>query len=220
MNMEYSKEELIEAYEIGGSYAKAAKLLNLSSGKFRYYYLLVLDKCTKCGFDKEEIKSTRCNSCLEKQRLVFIEETKKCLTCDNILVKTLNLSKSWHNLKYCSECKKKICVINTQNYNKKHPETKLKSRIISSKRRALKRSTTSKNINKYIENLFIITKSCYYCPSNVNLTIEHKTPLSRGGTHTEDNIVLACAKCNFKKHTKTEQEFRNTMGGGLSHALL
>jgi 5-methylcytosine-specific restriction endonuclease McrA len=39
-------------------------------------------------------------------------------------------------------------------------------------------------------------------------------PLSRGGTNDISNIVLACANCNLKKHTKTHAEFIKILGGG------
>jgi 5-methylcytosine-specific restriction endonuclease McrA len=31
------------------------------------------------------------------------------------------------------------------------------------------------------------------------LTIDHVIPRSKGGTHTWDNVVIACATCNSKK---------------------
>lgn len=36
--------------------------------------------------------------------------------------------------------------------------------------------------------------------------IEHKTPISRGGTNERENLVLACAKCNTNKGVRTEAE--------------
>lgn len=59
---------------------------------------------------------------------------------------------------------------------------------------------------------------CYYCgielllvknkPFNPQrLVVEHKTPVSRGGTNANDNLVAACARCNARKHKKTESEF-------------
>lgn len=38
--------------------------------------------------------------------------------------------------------------------------------------------------------------------------LEHKTPLSRGGTNIKTNLAIACQKCNCRKHTKTEEEYR------------
>lgn len=38
-------------------------------------------------------------------------------------------------------------------------------------------------------------------------TIEHILPLSRGGTHTFDNVTLACHSCNVRKNAKTVDEW-------------
>lgn len=45
---------------------------------------------------------------------------------------------------------------------------------------------------------------CAYCgqPSDT-LTQEHMQPLSRGGSHTQDNIVPACGPCNRSKSART-----------------
>src|ERR1044071_9997283 len=51
---------------------------------------------------------------------------------------------------------------------------------------------------------------CYFCHEALDLskkgsvTLEHLTPLSRGGTHTPDNLRIACRSCNSRKHNKTE----------------
>lgn len=43
--------------------------------------------------------------------------------------------------------------------------------------------------------------------SGVDATIEHRLPLSRGGKHLWNNVVLACRDCNMSKNQKTELEF-------------
>lgn len=61
---------------------------------------------------------------------------------------------------------------------------------------------------------------CSYCSVELNFvraknreftghdaTIEHRLPLSRGGSHVWDNVVLACRNCNLSKGSKTEEEF-------------
>jgi hypothetical protein len=56
---------------------------------------------------------------------------------------------------------------------------------------------------------------CAYClVENVKLTIDHMVPLSRGGKHCFDNIVLSCQRCNSSKNSKTLLEwllFNNTL---------
>lgn len=46
---------------------------------------------------------------------------------------------------------------------------------------------------------------CYYCDAEFSadkLHIDHIIPLSRGGSHTVDNVCTACAFCNLSKNAK------------------
>ena len=49
---------------------------------------------------------------------------------------------------------------------------------------------------------------CAYCHKIARLQVEHVVPLSRGGLHRIGNIVPACARCNYSKHTSTVTEWR------------
>lgn len=52
---------------------------------------------------------------------------------------------------------------------------------------------------------------CLYCgvevKRGINLHLDHKVPLCRGGKHTIDNLNPACQECNLRKGTKTVEEF-------------
>lgn len=48
--------------------------------------------------------------------------------------------------------------------------------------------------------------TCQYCGSLKNLTLDHVLPRSRGGTHTWNNVVIACAPCNGRKGNRTPLE--------------
>jgi 5-methylcytosine-specific restriction endonuclease McrA len=48
--------------------------------------------------------------------------------------------------------------------------------------------------------------TCQYCGSTRHLTIDHVLPRSKGGAHTWDNVVSACAKCNARKGDRTPIE--------------
>lgn len=63
--------------------------------------------------------------------------------------------------------------------------------------------------------------NCYYCGVEMDFTpasgrkfkknhatIEHLIPLSKGGHHIWENVVLACHNCNVVKNAKSEIEFR------------
>lgn len=44
---------------------------------------------------------------------------------------------------------------------------------------------------------------CHYCLTPANeLTYDHVIPLSKGGAHSKDNIVMACRSCNCSKGAK------------------
>lgn len=50
---------------------------------------------------------------------------------------------------------------------------------------------------------------CIYCAIDLKLGkhLDHKTPLSRGGSNTDDNVQLTCPLCNMRKHAKTHEEY-------------
>ena len=43
---------------------------------------------------------------------------------------------------------------------------------------------------------------CAYCGSKNNITIDHYIALDKGGSHSVDNIVLACSFCNTSKKNR------------------
>lgn len=49
---------------------------------------------------------------------------------------------------------------------------------------------------------------CVYCHEVKRLTLDHVTPISRGGKHVCENIVGACPNCNSAKHDKTLLEWK------------
>jgi 5-methylcytosine-specific restriction endonuclease McrA len=56
--------------------------------------------------------------------------------------------------------------------------------------------------------------ACHYCGnflySNMPYHIEHKIPITRGGTNYIENIAISCPDCNRHKHDKTEEEFNES----------
>jgi 5-methylcytosine-specific restriction endonuclease McrA len=54
-------------------------------------------------------------------------------------------------------------------------------------------------------------EDCAYCIRRLADTIDHVHPKSRGGTHTWDNTVGACGKCNSRKSNKTVKEAGMTL---------
>jgi hypothetical protein len=95
-------------------------------------------------------------------------------------------------------------------WQKKHPE---KASEASRKRRALKASVSVDPISsaQLQERLAKFENRCFYCALRGTIGPvehwDHGTPLSRGGSHTLDNLFPSCAMCNMRKHTKTVLEF-------------
>jgi len=51
---------------------------------------------------------------------------------------------------------------------------------------------------------------CYYCKRRIapsTYQIDHKMPLSRGGSNWPANLGLTCRSCNASKRAKTEEEY-------------
>lgn len=79
---------------------------------------------------------------------------------------------------------------------------------------------------KFQDIIFLIEKSfndgflCCYCKRKLDLTttrpyysvfsIDHKIPLSRGGSNSIDNLAVCCNVCNIVKGTMTDVEFLST----------
>ncbi len=50
---------------------------------------------------------------------------------------------------------------------------------------------------------------CHYCQNSfgkADLTMDHKTPISRGGTTSKGNVVVCCKDCNSQKKYFTPAE--------------
>lgn len=61
--------------------------------------------------------------------------------------------------------------------------------------------------------LFRQYPGCHWCPTALDYgsaTLDHLIPLSKGGSNSEDNCVLACEECN--------RDRRNTMPERMKHA--
>ena len=57
--------------------------------------------------------------------------------------------------------------------------------------------------------LYSQANKCFYCGQDMGATpsLEHLTPVSRGGDNQSWNLVYACKSCNSKKHNSTLEEY-------------
>lgn len=49
--------------------------------------------------------------------------------------------------------------------------------------------------------------TCHYCACQWGCVVDHVQPASRGGSRAEDNLVVACNRCNSEKSDMTPGEW-------------
>ena len=55
--------------------------------------------------------------------------------------------------------------------------------------------------------------TCQYCGKKAqDLTLDHVVPRRQNGSHTWENVVVACNRCNLRKAGRTPAEARMTLG--------
>lgn len=62
-----------------------------------------------------------------------------------------------------------------------------------------------------IKKLYGATQ-CFYCSKELTedeKTVDHKLPVSKGGTNEMTNLVICCQTCNSKKRDQTAEEYRS-----------
>jgi 5-methylcytosine-specific restriction endonuclease McrA len=99
------------------------------------------------------------------------------------------------------------------------PEGREKVRVKVRRRRArLKGAMRHHTANDVRVSIEVQQGRCFYCEADVPIkyTVDHLIPLVRGGSDGPENIVIACASCNFRKADKTPEEF----AAGIKHRRL
>ena len=91
-------------------------------------------------------------------------------------------------------------------YHRAHPEVlRAKSNAYRARARAAEGQFTSA---EWLALVASYDGKCAYRGEVGPLQVDHRTPLSRGGANSIDNILPACRKCNTEKGQLTEAEFR------------
>ena len=91
-------------------------------------------------------------------------------------------------------------------YHGAHPEVlRAKSNAYRARARAADGQFTSAEWRALVESY---GGKCAYRGEVGPVQVDHRTPLTRGGANSIDNILPACRKCNTEKGQLTEAEFR------------
>jgi 5-methylcytosine-specific restriction endonuclease McrA len=139
-------------------------------------------------------------------------------------VRDYNKARREEHKEYYKETHKKYYEANKDRYkqwakqyreaNKDHH--RIIKRLARSRRRAIERSAGGKYTEDDVRAMYKRQKGkCYYCGEKVGKKyhVDHVVPLSRGGSNSPDNLVIACPYCNDSKGTKLVHEWEK--GGRL-----
>ncbi len=109
--------------------------------------------------------------------------------------------------------KRKAYVLANQDENKSYQRSYAKSehgRLVRNnaehRRRARIKQTEDAVTNAEVKELIAQSTNCAYCDGGFDLlrrrTLDHVTPLSKGGVHKLSNLAIACGPCNSRKGSK------------------
>lgn len=191
-----------------------------------------MKKCGKCKLEKDEIEfnnnkskkdslATECKLCKRQQDARYREvsllknpeynkiyqiqyrkenaaqiDAKKKIYIKNNKTAHLKRQHNWYE-KNKYDIKNRISL-----YKKEHPEQyqMYNNRRIARKKTSIIEIFTHQDIiNRY-------GNKCFYC-DGLFIHIDHYMPLSRGGTHTLENVRPSCEHCNLTKSNKLPEEF-------------
>lgn len=110
------------------------------------------------------------------------------------------------NQRYYQQNKARINERGRQ-YNNSHREQARASRW---RRKALMKNAPGKFTTDDIKTLYKMQKGrCWYCQKSIEdgYHIDHRIPLSRGGTNDPSNLVLTCPFCNLSKNDRLPHEW-------------
>jgi len=106
---------------------------------------------------------------------------------------------------YCTICGGSVGGALWHHYRQEHPEIR---RSHSSRCEQYRRNSNKRReMRKRAWYRDMVQEPCIYCGKDPAGTVDHKTPLVRGGSNTRENTVPCCKKCNNKKGRMTYSEY-------------
>lgn len=77
------------------------------------------------------------------------------------------------------------------------------------RRRARKAGVALDCDTPVIRELLVAHRQCFYCRGllSFDVTVDHKLPLDRGGSHGFANLAVCCTRCNTLKGLMDGEEF-------------
>ena len=168
--------------------------------------------CAECGRNRQHKAKGLCGQCYDRQWSVGYRKAHKERKA------AYDRQRYWANPEKARENKRRRDKANAKyiseygrQWRKDNPDkNREKSRI----RRARKNGATIGPVDEAA--IYERDGACIYCGSDKDLTLDHLTPLSRGGPHTQDNLAVACRSCNSSKGTKPLEDWLQTQPRALA----
>ena len=99
----------------------------------------------------------------------------------------------------------------------KNKEKRRASQRACSQRYTARKKGAKGNVTKeeWAQIVSLCNGKCFWCGKSMDVvTQDHLIPLSKGGSHTPDNVVPACRSCNCKKSDRDPLEFLSDVISG------
>ena len=157
---------------------------------------------------------------MEQDVFLFGEEDAKplenlrCHHCGDELFPAYFKNSSWYAKRGVRQGKHGHCRFCAKQKMKMRPSSKAASK----RREATKRGAVGAGESVQKEILYAAQdghcKDCKVWFPMRELELEHRIPLSQGGTHTYDNLVLSCGPCNRSKGGLTVEQWHDRRNNG------
>lgn len=160
----------------------------------------------KCKNDHIAVRRTDNGSCLLCSKEGQKEYSKKYYIENKDDIRQRNIEWRNNNKDRVKELLKQYTKKNKDKIIRERKENLERSRGYNAKRRAKMRQSGGSFKKKDIDDMFVAQSGlCVACGVNLITSgyhIDHKIPLSKGGTNWIDNIQLLCPSCNLSKNNK------------------
>jgi len=153
---------------------------------------------------------------------IIIKGKRNIEGLDDTIEKKRQISKKWNNKEILNE-KNHNNYVNMLYLNEKFEGsniilTELKNKINGYKNQDKKKKILKEVINmeELLEKLVISKLSCYYCRMKCLLMYDNIREMRQWTLdrldndigHNKDNIVICCLKCNLKRRTMNDEDFK------------
>lgn len=172
--------------------------------------------CKKCNQETDRYKDGTCKPCVRAKNNAWAAKNRELRNarCREWNAKNAEAKRAT-NARYREKNKEQI---NARRKIKRALDPTVE-RIKTAKRRSAQ-GVIPKDI---IDKLLSIQKNLCACctqPLNGLFHLDHKVPISRGGTNDESNLHLLLPKCNLEKYNLTFEEFLEKRRSNILHPKL